>query len=634
MNKRPWLDKRQKYLLGLLLPLMALIWLYCAGLLSQLVISYKIWQSPLAENAFVVPALPQTNIASCLQSLSHYPDGPLCLLIVFVAFLAAGLFILGRQKQNSFLDEARNLTYSTAGAYGTAGFMTSKEMQSILSLENPAQADGIILGKLGTKAVCLPAQTKMNRNIAVYGAPGSMKSRAFVRNMIFQAVKRGESMILTDPKSEIYEDMGAYIRSHGYIVRILNLVHLENSDGWDCLGEVGGEQLMAQLFCDTIIKNTTSAMAKSDRFWDNGEQNLLTALVLYVSLSYKPGQKTIAEVYNLICHKDDAALSALFNHLPITHPARAPFELYAKGSESVRNGVITGLGSRLQVFQNELICQLTSHSDIDLELPGKEKCAYFCITSDQDSTFDFLSSLFFSCLFIKLVRYADQNGGRCAVDVDFICDEFPNIGVIPDFNKKVSTVRSRGLNISIIFQNLAQMQNRYPNDIWQEILGGCDTQLFLGCTDPLTAKYISDRTGEITIEVASTQRQLSAWQIDHHTSQYRESVGLGRRKLMTMDEVLRMPLEKELLILRGQKVLMLDKYDYTLHPESKKLIKSKATDYVPNWRNEQIDSAQESTLIMAEEDFSWALDKPDTANSPKKAAKATSSSNPGYTRIE
>lgn len=623
------MDKKQKILLAILSPILVLIWLYSAGFLAQMLVNYGQWQLD-SEAGEIAPAMPKADIWSCFASVFHWPYGPACLLGILVAALGVGGYFIWTSRANrGQLDAERNISYSDAGAYGTAGFMTEKEMKEVLTVENPAHADGIILGRQGKKAVCLPAKTRMNRNIAVYGAPGSMKSRAFVRNMIFQAVKRGESMILTDPKSEIYEDMAEYIRTNGYNVKVLNLVHLENSDGWDCLGEVGGDQLMAQLFSDVIIKNTTSAMAKSDQFWDNGERNLLMALVLYVSRSYKPGQQTIEEVYKLICHKDDNALNALFGKLPADHLAKAPFALYAKGSETVRNGVITGLGSRLQVFQNNLICDLTSHPEIDLELPGKEKCAYFCITSDQDSTFDFLTSLFFSYLFIRLVRYADQNGGRCAVDVDFICDEFPNIGVIPDFHKKISTVRSRGLNISVIFQNLAQMQNRYPHDVWQEILGGCDTQLFLGCTDQLTAKYISERTGEITIEVASTQRQLSAMQIGNYTPQYRESMGLGRRKLMTMDEVLRMPLEKELLILRGQKVLMLDKFDYTLHPESKKLVKSKAIDHIPNWRTKQLKEAEQEEA--AEEDFSWAEDPVEQMDVKPESSKPKSK---GYRRIE
>ena len=157
-----------------------------------------------------------------------------------------------------------------------------------------------------------------------------------------------------------------------------------------------------------------------------------------------------------------------------------------------------------------MIRNITAYPEIDLELPGKEKCAYFCITSDQDSTFDFLSSLFFSFLFIKLVRFADRNGvdGKLPKAVNFILDEFPNIGAIPDFKKKISTVRSRNISISVIFQNIAQLKNRYPYDEWQEIIGNCDTQIALGCTDEMTARFLSDRTGEVTISVSSQSKHL------------------------------------------------------------------------------------------------------------------------------
>ena len=124
-----------------------------------------------------------------------------------------------------------------------------------------------------------------------------------------------------------------------------------------------------------------------------------------------------------------------------------------------------------------------------------------------------------------------------------------------------------------------------------------DTQLFLGCTDELTAQFISNRSGEITIGVTSTQKVLSTWQLSKYTPQYRETTSVGRRKLMTMDEILRMPLDKELLILRGQKVLELEKFDYTLHPESKKIIKSKATDYIPSWQSKSENITKKKKLV-------------------------------------
>ena len=256
-------------------------------------------------------------------------------------------------------------------------------------------------------------------------------------------------------------------------------------------------------------------------------------------------------------------------------------------------------GISYTVYPGEWICSITDitewfrvrfhYNEIDLELPGKQPCAYYCITSDQDSTFDFLSSLFLSFVFIRLVRYADEHcpGGELPVPVHVLGEELCACGVIPDLSRKISVIRSRNLSMSCVFQNLAGLQNRYPYNQWQEILGNCDVQLFLGCTDALTAEFISDRTGEASISVTSKAKQLGTWRVSNYTPEYRETSGVGRRKLMTMDEVLRMDIDKALILIRGKNVLEVDKYDYSKHPEAKKLRPSKAASHVPAWRANQ-----------------------------------------------
>jgi type IV secretion system protein VirD4 len=275
----------------------------------------------------------------------------------------------------------------------------------------------------------------------------------------------------------------------------------------------------------------------------------------------------------------------MFSRLNATHPAKAPYAIFKQASETVRSGVIIGLGSRLQVFQNKLIRDITSYDEIDLELPGKKPCAYYCITSDQDSTFDFLSSLFLSFVFIKLVRYADKHcpDGKLPVPVHVLGEELTACGVIPDLSRKISVIRSRNISMSCVFQNLAGLQNRYPYNQWQEILGNSDIQLFLGCVDELTAKYISDRSGEVSINVTSKAKQLGTWRVSDYTPEYRETSGVGKRKLLTMDEVLRLPINRALVIIRGRKVLQVDKFDYTSHPEADKLIPCKASEHISEW---------------------------------------------------
>lgn len=582
---------RKKLIKGLIaLPFALAALLYGGGYLAQFMENYALWQDGGGTiYGGTSPAMPDPAFFSCLKAAFHLPYGlyGVGICIGLLALLILMVMRMGYSDTGEY-DRERNLTYSNKGTYGTSGFMTRKEMKDVLDLvSNPSKHPGIILGELDGQVVCLPEKTRFNGNLAVYGASGSKKTRAFCVNMILQCVARKTSLIICDPKSELYEKTSEYLRTQGYTVRIFNLVTPGSSDSWNCLTEIDGQELMAQLFCDVVIKNTGSE--RGDHFWDSAELNLLKALVLYVERGYPPEKRNIGEVYQLLSMSSEKELNALFDVLPVTHPAKAPYSIFKQSSENVRSGVIIGLGSRLQVFQNRDIRNITSYDEIDLELPGKQLCAYFCVTSDQDSTFDFLSSLFLSFVFIKLVRFADERcpGGELPVPVHVLGEELCACGVIPDLSRKISVIRSRRISMSCVFQNLAGLQNRYPYNQWQEILGNCDVQLFLGCTDALTADFISQRTGEVSINVTSKAKQLGTWRISNYTPEYRETSGVGRRKLMTMDEVLRMDIDKALVIIRGKKVLEVDKYDYSKHPEAKKLRASKAASHIPAWRAQQ-----------------------------------------------
>ena len=569
----------------LILPIALGALLYGGGYIAQFFYNYDVWQA--AGGVFgTAPEFPDGNFFACIAAVFRWPYG-LYGVGGCIAALAVLVFMVMRMgySETGAYDRERNLIYSNKGTYGTAGFMTKKELKGVLDLvPNIRKHPGIILGEIDGEVICVPLKTRFNGNLAVYGASGSKKTRAFCMNMILQSADRRSSRVICDPKSELYEKSSAYLRDQGYTVKVFNLVTPSASDSWNCLSEIEGQELMAQLFCDVIIKNTGSE--RGDHFWDNAELNLLKALVLYVERGYPPEKRNIGEVYQLLAMSSEKELNAIFDVLDISHPAKAPYSIFKQSSESVRGGVIIGLGSRLQVFQNKDIRNITGYDEIDLELPGKQPCAYYCITSDQDSTFDFLSSLFLSFIFIKLVRYADQNcpGGALPVPVHVLGEELCACGVIPDLSRKISVIRSRNISMSCVFQNLAGLQNRYPQNQWQEILGNCDITLFLGCTDALTAQFISDRTGEASIAVTSKAKQLGTWRISNYTPEYRETSGVGKRKLMTMDEVLRMDVDRALVILRGRNVLEVDKYDYSKHPEAKKLHPSKAASHIPAWQ--------------------------------------------------
>lgn len=578
-------NKNRKTIIITMIGIIAIVVLYLVGLAVQYFEGPTINDNGWGYTQVSISFNPFVCIVKTLTTAIGYK-------LLFILAIAAGgawLWIKFSHDGEDLRDE-RDFTKSKTGTYGTSGWMTDMELKNSLDVLPISKTTGTILGVKDGKIISLPTTSRLNKHTAIYGASGTGKSRCFVRPQILQCVARGESVVITDPKGEIYADTAEFMRKKGYDVKMFNLVDPQYSDSWNCLAEIIANpdqiELMAQTFCDVIIKNTSEG--KGDHFWDNSEMSLLKALCLYVVMDETRSitAKNIGAVYEMLTNNDEKKLTAMFDKLPIGHPAKQPWGIYRKAGDTVRGNVIIGLGSRLQVFQADIIRRITTYPEIDMEGPAKRKSAYFVIMSDQDSTLDFLSSLFFSFLFIRLVRYADVKGkdGKCDVFVNFILDEFPNIGQIPDFTKKLSTIRSRELRVAVIFQNVAQLQNRYPLGLWEEIIGNCDTQLFLGCTDQMTAKFISERTGEMTIDVKSTATQRQSITVVDNIPQYRETESVGKRYVLTPDEVLRLESSKALVIIRGQKVLKVDKFDYSNHPGAKQFEHTYIRDYVPQWR--------------------------------------------------
>lgn len=540
--------------------------------------NYDIWNESGGMLGGAIIQMPDPNPLVCASSafsLNGIKSMGILLLV------AGGMFMYVKlsDRFSGGSDDPRGFTVSKTGTYGTAGWMTAKEMKEVFELTTPAKAEGNILGEHKGTLVCLPKDTRLNRHTAIFGASGTMKSRAVIRNSIFQAIKRGESVLVSDPKSELYSDTAELFRKNGYEVKVFNLVDPKHSDTWNCMSDLDHDTLMAQVLTNVIIGNTSQG--KGDHFWDNGEANLLKALVLYIAEDKHrtSDQKNLWEVYDMLINTSETDLTKAFKKLPHGHPAKAPFNLFAQASDNVRSGIILGLGTRLQVLQNTEVARLISGNSIDLTAPGRKKCAYFIILSDQETSMAFLSSLFFSFLFIKLTRFADSStGGRCPVPVNLILDEFNNIGRIggapdgSDFARSLSVIRSRDIRVTLAVQSLGQLQNRYPNNLWAEIIGNCDIQLMLGCTDDVTANYFSARSGDMSIQVQSTMTTKQSMAVAQVIPQYRETQGHGRRKLLTPDEVLRLPPKEMLVIIRGQNILKLTKFDYTKHPMSKEMV--------------------------------------------------------------
>lgn len=321
-------------------------------------------------------------------------------------------------------DENKGIKFkSEDGTYGTANWMPFKEISNVLGIDD---IPGIILGKYDRHIVKLPFDSYFNKNICVFGSSGSMKTIGFLLTNLLELSKYRKSIIVTDPKGEIYRTTSSYFKNIGYTVKVLNLKDMKHSDRWNPLQE--NEDITdVQTSSDVIISNTQRHSKGGDEFWPRAEENLLRAFEFY-QLKNLSENNNLTNIYKHISNGDIAEIDRLFKTIPVDEPAKMSYNVFASGSDTIKASVITGLGTRLQLFQNEDLQKLTSETDIDLSLPGKEACIYYIITSDMDSSFDFIASLFYTFLFIKLVRYADSRpNGKCENEVYCFLDEFANI---------------------------------------------------------------------------------------------------------------------------------------------------------------------------------------------------------------
>lgn len=476
------------------------------------------------------------------------------------------------------------------GTHGTSRFMKPEEMKAVLETGRLDDLTGTIYGKHRDDPlddnrfslyIASSSKSGLAGNMLVIGAPGTGKSWGFVRPMIFQCVKRRESMILTDPKAELYESTAGYLADMGYEVRVFNLLEMEHSDRWNCIGEADYDERLIPIIAATIINNTSSEKEAGD-FWAKAELNLLTALLYYVqndkdvSGNVLPlSQRRLGRILSLLTDNGLATIDREIKLLPAGHPAKGPYGLFLQAKENIRGNIVIGLGNRLNVFQDKLVDALTADSTIDLTLPGHRPCAYFCILSAQDHTYAFLSSLFFTMIFSRLEQYArrETEDGKLPVPVNFVLDEFPSIGKLGDFKRSIAFTRGFRMNCIVIVQSIAQLADIYPHREWEEITACCDATICLGVNDTTSAQFVSEKCGMTTIRVTNNQQPQTPLfsPVANLSRPYSQTRSNTQRALMQPDEVLRLDNAKSIVMLRGQLPMLLYKVTPLEFADFKKL---------------------------------------------------------------
>ena len=387
---------------------------------------------------------------------------------------------------------------------------------------------------------------------------GAGKSASYV---IPNACQLLGSYVFTDPKGELYDKTAGYLKEKGYKIKVLNLVRPQKSDGYNPLLHIKNE-IDVDVVANTIVKGQGESVKSSDPYWDDMAEMLLKALIYYLKAVRPVEEQNLSSCAELVRAANnnggDNLLTNLMNQLPFDHPARMNYKSIEIAPEKTYGSILSSLQSKLGKFDSREIAELTSTNTIDFEEIGKEKTAVYVISSDTHAAYDFLLTIFFSQMIQQLYDYADECGGALPTPTYFILDEFANIGKIPDFDKKISTSRSRKISFSVILQNLDQLEAVYDKS-YETIMGNCDTHLFLGSNSQKTVEYFSKALGEKTIfrESESVNKDREDWKQGKSVSDQNMA-----RALLTADELRRMDVDECIIYEKGIKPIKAQKYYY------------------------------------------------------------------------
>ena len=396
---------------------------------------------------------------------------------------------------------------------------------------------------------------------------GSGKSASYSIPNAYQCLG---SYVFTDPKGELYDRTAGYLKEQGYDIKVLNLVRPQYSDGYNPLMHISSE-LDVDVIANTVVKGQQSESSSSDPYWDDMAELLLKALIYYLIATRPEEEQNLASCAELVRAANNKGgsnlLSELMSQLPYDHPARMNYKSIEIAPEKTYGSILSSLQAKLGKFDSKEIAELTSTDTIDFEEIGNKKTAVYVISSDTHTAYDFLLTIFFSQMIQQLYDYADLNGGRLKEKTFFILDEFANIGKIPDFDKKISTSRSRGISFSVILQNVDQLEAVYEKS-YETIMGNCDTHVFLGSNSYKTVEYFSKALGEKTIErdSISVNRDRQNWKTGKSVSDQ-----VMARALMTPDELRRLDNDLCIIFEKGIKPVKAQKYYYFKHPMARKL---------------------------------------------------------------
>ena len=479
---------------------------------------------------------------------------PKCILLFLLAY-GMGIGIYWSTRRN----------YRRGEEHGSAAW--GDATQIVKRYQAPKYEDNLLLTRrfrMGLDG----HKHKRNLNVLVVGGSGAGKTRYYARPNIMQG---NCSFIITDPKAELLRSTGNLLKSKGYEVRVFDLINPEASMCYNPFRYIDDDKDVLRLISNLIKNTTPKGSHESDPFWTKAETALLQALMLYLIREAPEDEQTFAMILEMISsaevREDDetfqSPLDLLFENLENRDPlniAVKQYKVFKQAAGKTAKSILVSAGVRLAAFNLPQIAGLTCIDEMNLSDLGEKKIALFCCIPDSDPSLNYLVGLLYTQAFQTLYQLADRKyNGRLPVHVHAVMDEWANVSLPDDFEKLLSTMRSREISVSIIVQNIAQIKALYK-DVWESIIGNCDSLLYLGGNEASTHEYLSKALGKETL-VTNTYGQSKG-----RSGSYSTNWQQAGRELLQPDEIRKLDNRYAILLLRGEAPMLDEKYDLMSHP--------------------------------------------------------------------
>lgn len=450
---------------------------------------------------------------------------------------------------------------------------------------------------------------RRNLNTLVIGGSGAGKTRFFGKPNLMQC---NTSFVVLDPKGEQLRDVGNLLEKEGYVIKVVDLINMNRSHCYNPFRYIKDDKDVLKLITNLIRNTTPKGSQTNDPFWEKSETALLEALCLYLLHEAPEEEQNFTMVMEMIAaaevKEDDeeyqSPLDELFERLEIRNPnslALKQYKIYKQAAGKTAKSILISVGVRLSAFNLESIASLTATDELELDLVGERKTAIFAVIPDNDSTFNFLIGMLYTQLFQMLYYQADiVHGGALPVPVHFLMDEFANVALPDEFDKLLSTMRSRLIFVSIIIQNLAQIKGLYK-DSWESIVGNCDTLYYLGGNEQSTHKFMSEYLGKETLDTNTYGK--SSGRSGNYSTNYQQA----GRELLTPDEVRLLDNDYGLLFIRGERPVFDKKYDILKHPRINETTDGNAKPYLHGKIKYSIDDWQ--NILLSDKEYELLSDE-------------------------